>query len=493
MSQHNSQVDSPRLPPEVAEIRDVARRIVRDELLPLERQYLTSRDHAYTGYATDNLRRVFGEKSVGPTRFLVQGHRVLEPPDPQGAWWRGSADACQGRCRRGFPLHCGAVPYALSSRTCCSSARATRWDKYLKPVLDGVKQVAFAQTEANAGSDPGGMIKTRARRAGNGWTLSGSKMWISGAAQSDFMLVLAVTDPEKRQRGGITMFLVDTKMAGVRIDENGLSTWLSPRPAQYVVTFEDVQLTDGQVLGEVGEGFRLGQRFLAEYDRLLRGPYALGKMQRALDLSIEWAKQRVTFGKPIADRQAVQWHLVDMFVDIQALRSMTYEAALSADEKSDIRSEAALIKLCAGDWGARCLDHAIQVHGGMGESPGIAAGSRAPAPRHTVSPARRVPGRCGSSARRRVMAPKPRRSSRVRLRQSLTPSSLPRYGAGLRVARLRSCSKGFLCDGEIAVGAGGPGAGRVERGGRRLRRVGRQLGVRHAHRAQVGGQAGCCG
>jgi acyl-CoA dehydrogenase len=91
-------------------------------------------------------------------------------------------------------------------------------------------------------------------------------------------------------------------------------------------------------------------------------------MQRALDMSVEWAKQRVTFGKPIAERQAIQWKLVDMYVDIQALRSMTYEMAARADAGEDVRAEAALIKLTSGEWGARCLNEAIQVHGAMGES-----------------------------------------------------------------------------------------------------------------------------
>jgi acyl-CoA dehydrogenase len=122
------------------------------------------------------------------------------------------------------------------------------------------------------------------------------------------------------------------------------------------------------IVGEVGKGFTLGQRWLTIHDRLLRGPYALGKMQRALDMCVEWSKQRVTFGKPIAERQAIQWKLVDMYVDIQALRPMTYENAARADQGEDVRAEAALVKLTASEWGARCLDAAIQVHGAMGES-----------------------------------------------------------------------------------------------------------------------------
>lgn len=164
------------------------------------------------------------------------------------------------------------------------------------------------------------------------------------------------------------MFVMDTKTPGIRVEEGGLGTWLSPRAGQYVVHFDDVRLNDANVLGEVGQGFVLGQRFLAITDRLLRGPYALGKMQRALEMSIEWSKQRITFGKRIGDRQAIQWKLVDMYIDIQALRSMTYEIAARIDSREDVRSEAALVKLCAGDWGARCIDQAIQIHGAMGES-----------------------------------------------------------------------------------------------------------------------------
>ena len=164
------------------------------------------------------------------------------------------------------------------------------------------------------------------------------------------------------------MFLVDRKNPGLRVEVPGIRTWLSTIAKQHVVHFDDLYVPDEDVLGEVGKGFSLGQRWLTIHDRLLRGPYALGKMQRALDMSVDWAKQRVTFGKPLSERQAIQWHLVDMHIDIQALRSMTYEMAARADSGEDVRTEAALVKLCSSEWGARCVDHAIQVHGAMGET-----------------------------------------------------------------------------------------------------------------------------
>jgi acyl-CoA dehydrogenase len=181
-------------------------------------------------------------------------------------------------------------------------------------------------------------------------------------------MVQAVTDPEKRQRGGITMFLVDRNNPGVHVEEPGLKTWLSPQAGQYIVHFDNCRVPEQDVLGMVGNGFRLGQKWLTIHDRLLRGPLAMGKMQRAIDMSIDWAKQRVTFGKPIAERQAIQWKLVDMYIDLKALRTMTYEVAARADSGVDVRGDAALVKLCGTEWGARCIDQAIQIHGAMGES-----------------------------------------------------------------------------------------------------------------------------
>jgi acyl-CoA dehydrogenase len=193
-------------------------------------------------------------------------------------------------------------------------------------------------------------------------------MWISMAHESDILMVQAVTDSAKRQKGGITMFLVDRRNPGVRVEEQGIRTWLGPKPSQYVVHFEDCRVPEEDVLGEVGNGFSLGQRWLTIHDRLLRGPYALGKMQRALDMSVEWSKQRITFGKPIAERQAIQWKLTDMYIDIEALRALTFSMAARADAGEDVRAEAAMVKLVSTEWGARCLDHAIQIHGAMGES-----------------------------------------------------------------------------------------------------------------------------
>jgi acyl-CoA dehydrogenase len=123
-----------------------------------------------------------------------------------------------------------------------------------------------------------------------------------------------------------------------------------------------------QVLGEVGYGFNLGQQWLVHHDRLLRGSMALGILSRALAMAIDWARQRVTYGRPIADRQAIQWMLTDVYIDIMSLRALTRGAAQRADRGEDVRVEASMVKYCAGEWGWRSIDKIMQVFGGIGET-----------------------------------------------------------------------------------------------------------------------------
>lgn len=355
------------LPEDIREMAAVARRIVREELLPLEQTYLRSPDGAYAVKETLNLAAVY------PTEVV---ERLTKISKETGLWgllipeeYGGAGLSLLAKVAILEEFNYTAVPFPFANvPNILYECKGEQIAKYLQPVLEGVKTTCFAQTEANAGSDPGGMMQTRAVKDGDDWVINGTKMWISGAARSDIIMVQAVTDSEKRQRGGITMFLVERRNPGVRIEEGGIETWLGPKPSQYVVHFDNCRVSQADVLGEVGKGFNLGQAWLTMHDRLLRGPYALGKMQRALDMCIEWSKQRITFGKPISERQAIQWKLVDMYTDIESLRSLTYGIAARGDRDEDVRSEASLVKLLSGDWGARTIDHAIQIHGAMGEA-----------------------------------------------------------------------------------------------------------------------------
>ena len=356
-----------QLPSEIVEICDLAKRIVEKELMPLEQEFLLHPGHAFGIKETTNLRKVFGDEVT---------QRLIEISKDTGLWYLmvpeehgGSGLSMLAQVAILEQFNYTAVPFPFANvGNILYHCKGDQIDRFLTPVIEGDMTTCFAQTEPNAGSDPGGMMQTNAVKDGDHWVLNGTKMWISGAAESDMIMVQAVTDPEKRQRGGITMFLVTRDNPGMTVDEPGIKTWLGPHASQYIVNFDNCRVPESDVLGEVGNGFRLAQRWLTIHDRLLRGPFALGKMQRALDMSIDWAKQRVTFGKPLAARQAIQWQIVDMFIDHQALQALTYQMAARADAGEDIRAEAGMVKLTSMCWGARSLDKAIQIHGAMGEA-----------------------------------------------------------------------------------------------------------------------------
>jgi alkylation response protein AidB-like acyl-CoA dehydrogenase len=355
------------LPAEIVEFQQLARKIVREEMLPLEQKYLAHPAKSHSLRARDALRAIYPPETVKHLYDISQktGLWGLNIPEEYG----GSGLPLLAKAVIMEEFYYCAVPFPFAEvPNILFHCKGEQVDKYLKPCIEGTKIAAFAQTEPNAGSDPGGMMKTTAVRKNGKWVINGTKMWISNALAADFVMVQAVTDNEKRQRGGITMFLVDRSNPNMKVVEGGLPTWLDSTPSQFIVNFDDCEVPDEAVLGEVGQGFAMGQKWLTIMDRLLRGPFCLGKMQRGLDMSIEWAKQRVTFGKPLSERQAIQWKVVDMYVAIRAVRNLIYEVAARADAGEDVRTEAALVKLTAAEWGTKVLDDAIQIHGAMGEA-----------------------------------------------------------------------------------------------------------------------------
>jgi acyl-CoA dehydrogenase len=354
-----------QLPPEVEEFRMLARKVCREELMPLEKEYLPHTGHALGMKESIKIKNVFGKDIAAHLEKVSRdtGLWYVMVPEQYG----GMGISLLARAVILEELNYCAVPLPVAHvANILYACKGDQVEKYLKPVIEGQKNTSFGQTEPGAGSDPGGMMSTKAVRDGDDWIINGTKMWISMAHQSDFIMLQAVTDPAKRQRGGITMFLVDRDAPGLSIDPKGIKTWHGS--AQYIVNLDNVRVPASQVLGEVGGGFSLGQQWLTIHDRLLRGPLALGKMIRGLHDCIEWSKQRVTFGKPISERQAIQWKLVDMYVKINALRAMIYENCAKADNGEDVRTQASLVKLTSADWGEECMDDCIQIHGAMGES-----------------------------------------------------------------------------------------------------------------------------
>jgi len=350
------------LPEELRMLRETVARFVREELIPLEPTVI--RREAERGLTDEPLIPPEAEEKL--TRKAKEiGLYGIDVPEEYG----GQNMGMLAKAVVIEELKYSIVPFILPpdspnlwmlKETC----RGEQIQKYLIPYASGEKKSAIAITEPSAGSDPANMRMRADFRNGN-WILNGQKIFISGARKADFMIVMAVTDPEKRSRGGITAFLVDKGTKGVSIP-SVFNTMGEHAP--YAVFFDNVELPETQVLGEIGKGFapmqnRLGVR------RMEIACRALGYARRCMDLMIPQANERKTFGAPLADRQQIQWWLADSWQEMEMVRWITWRLAWKMDQGgSDWRREAAMVKLQGSEMVGRIVDRAIQLFGGMGVS-----------------------------------------------------------------------------------------------------------------------------
>lgn len=234
-------------------------------------------------------------------------------------------------------------------------------DRYLWPAVRGEKHAFFGLTEPSGGSDPARAIQTKGVKDGDDWVINGSKMFNSGADTADFGLVFVRTNPQAG-RQGITCFIVDTDTPGFIVKR-----LVHVLRAHYTteLAFDDMRVPATNILGEEGKGFAIANEQLS----LNRIPYAasgIGVAVAAQRMAIEYAKGRETFGDLLANRQAIQWMIVDNELDIRASRWLTLHAAQKALSKQPFRFEAAAAKVFATDAAGRVVDRSIQIHGGVG-------------------------------------------------------------------------------------------------------------------------------
>ena len=217
-----------------------------------------------------------------------------------------------------------------------------------------------AISEPGGGSDPARAIATRAERVGDRYIVNGSKMWISGIDVGEWGILYARTGAGG-DRAGITAFILDPKRPGVHINKIPLMRSYQP----FEVRLDNVEIPLEHRLGDEGAGFTIAEEWLVH----ARVPYAaasIGVAQASLDLAVDWAKQRKTFGSLLSDKQAIQWMLADSEVDLRAARLLVYQAAWNGDLGRDIKIDASVAKLFATEAAGRVVDRCMQIFGAMG-------------------------------------------------------------------------------------------------------------------------------
>ena len=227
-------------------------------------------------------------------------------------------------------------------------------ERWIPLVADGTAIAAFALTEPEAGSDVSAM-SLRATKDGDGYRLSGEKLWISNAPEADIYTVFARTSEGSH---GLTAFAVPGDSVGLSGEHK---TLLAPH-ALGSLRFEDVFVWRDHVLGEPGDGFRVAMRTLDLF-RPSVGAFAIGMARQALDLAADWALERRTFGKPLKDHQAIAHRIADLTARVEAARLLVREAARAHDAGEPDPAKAAMAKLLATETAQEAVDAAVQFHG----------------------------------------------------------------------------------------------------------------------------------
>lgn len=239
-------------------------------------------------------------------------------------------------------------------------------EKYLYPCIRGEKWDCLAMTEPGAGSDLRGM-KASAVQDGDDWVLNGTKHFISHADIADFAICFMATGEEETPRGKkkkITAFFVDKGTPGFSV-RDGYRNVSHRGYTNSILEFDDCRIPAAQVLGEVHKGFEVANTWLGA-TRLQVGATCLGRAERALEHSVEYAAQRSQFGQSIGKNQGVSFKLADMATELKAANLMVFEAGWKFDQGTVTDQDMAMAKLKATEMLAYVADEAIQIHGGMG-------------------------------------------------------------------------------------------------------------------------------
>jgi acyl-CoA dehydrogenase len=345
-----------KLSDELSALREQVRRIIRDEIVPIEQRI----DPDAAEIPEDDYWRL-------ARKVQSAGMWCMGAPQKYGGGGLGTFAMCvlteeMAQHRMGL-YNPGAGVFGRNPPPVIYGGTEEQIQTYAVPTLKNAWHTFFAITEPSGGSDPAGAIQCRAVRKGDTYVLNGTKIFISHAHEAEWGVVFTRTDP-KAGRSGITCFIIKKGQPGFSAHPiRTLRTSALPNE----VAFEDCVVPVEQRLGEEGQGLNLCLDLLTR----LRFPYSacnIGVAAAALRMAIEQARRRSTFGELLAKRQAVQWMLADSEVEVRAARWLTWEGAWKADRGEDSRMEASIAKLYSSEVLGRVVDRAVQIHGGYGVS-----------------------------------------------------------------------------------------------------------------------------
>jgi len=337
-------------------LQDLVARFVRENLIPLE-------------------QKVLERDAIGQGAYLSheERDRIDAVSREMGLWGLDAPEDVGGAdlpavAMIGVNIEIGrtCVPYHLppdspNLRMLMATVNEDQRERYLAPYVQKGTVSAIGISEPGAGADPAAMI-TRAVREGDEWVINGRKIWISRAQEADFTILMAVTDKQKGARGGISAFLVDRGTPGFNVLRR---IPMLGGQFTYEVALENCRVPAANLLGTEGQGFAPMQVRLSAR-RLQMASWSIGIAQRALEMMLEYAPQRVVFGEPLANRQSVQWWIADAYTRIKAATLMTYETAWKLDKGADVRTEISAVKAYATEMAYEVVDHAMQLYGAMG-------------------------------------------------------------------------------------------------------------------------------
>lgn len=339
------------IPEEHVEFRDTIRRIARERVAPRAAAIDEQGEYPH------DLRRLFAEQDLFGLPFETEYGGTGTGPLMLNLAVEEVAKVCASSALMLMVQELGTLPIRLFGS-------GELKQRFLPRCATGEWTPAFALSEPEAGSDPGGMI-TRARRDGDEWVITGTKNWITNLGIADFYVVFAVTDSEAHHSRGISAFVVEADRPGFSVGKLEHKLGIRGSPTGQPI-FDDVRIPAGNLIDEVGHGFKVAMATL-DHSRLGVAAQALGIAQGATDYAVAYAKQRRQFGKPIAAFQGIQFKLADMETQCAAARELLYKACAKVDRRErDMGKYSAMAKLFCSDVAMAVTVEAVQVLGGYG-------------------------------------------------------------------------------------------------------------------------------